>query len=90
VALGGLFKSEAEAREACMQSPRLLMGHSWGRLVRLKAAALAGGGSMADVHWAVQERWSAVAVLDANLLKYRFGCDLLQAVRCASSLNTPL
>jgi hypothetical protein len=78
VALGGLFQSKAEAHEACMRSPRLLLGHSWGRLVRLKAAALAGGGSMADMHSIVQTRNPVVAVLDASLLKYRFGC----ALRC--------
>jgi hypothetical protein len=74
MALGGLFESEADAREACMRGPRLLCGHSWGRLVGLKAAVLAGGGSLADLRWAVQSRRSAEVVLDAGLLKYRFGC----------------
>jgi hypothetical protein len=74
VALGGLFGSEAEAREACMCSPRLLLGHSWGRLVRLKAAVLEGSGSLADVQWALRHRFSVEDLLDASLLKYRFGC----------------
>jgi hypothetical protein len=73
VALGGLFESEGEAREACMRSPRLVRGHSWGRLVRLKAAVLAGGGALADVQTALQSSFSAQDVLSAHLLQGR-GC----------------
>jgi hypothetical protein len=74
VALGGLFQTEAEARDACMRSPRLLHSHSWGRLVRLKAAVLAGGGSLADVRCALRARHSADAVLCGCLLRSGFGC----------------
>jgi hypothetical protein len=86
VALGGLFETETEACEACLRSPRLLRSHSWGRLVSLKAAVLAGGGAPADVRTAVQMAWSAQDVLSACLLRKRFGCAWPKADLAAPAL----